>query len=354
MKDEQERVQGLIYEMEEMLKEVGPAKLCVRSTCAVEGDTTFLDLRIFPHEQHLATNLFRKPTATNALLEFSSFHPWHTKVGVPTGQFLRVRRNCTLDHEFSIQARELSDRFSKRGYPKRVLSTAYQRARGQDQRAPFFQEAKIRKQTRFTTDFNNSWKQVSSSYASFIRSTFALHELCDTELYLMFIQYEQLDPLVLPDDIILATLDVEALYTNINHDLGTAEALENFGEELNTNQCNIRLTSYYSTTSVDFLDLRIMVRNRINTTLFHKSTATNNVLRYSSFHPSHLRNSIPKGQFLCLRRNCSTMLDFQEEARSLTNRFQECGYPRKIIAKAFMTKIKRRGPGNTAELLPTN
>ncbi|XP_069601416.1 uncharacterized protein [Ranitomeya imitator] len=31
---------------------------------------------------------------------------------------------------------------------------------------------------------------------------------------------QQLDPLVLPDDVILATMDVEGLYTNIEHDLG--------------------------------------------------------------------------------------------------------------------------------------
>ncbi|CAJ0917088.1 unnamed protein product [Ranitomeya imitator] len=126
------------------------------------SEITFLDLRIFPHEKHLATDLFRKPTATNALLEFSSFHPWHTKVGVPTGQFLRVRRNCTLDRDFSIQARELSDRFLNRGYPKRVVSTAYQRARGQDQKALLSSRREHQDtQTRFITDFNNSWKQVS-------------------------------------------------------------------------------------------------------------------------------------------------------------------------------------------------
>ncbi|XP_077143578.1 uncharacterized protein LOC143806667 [Ranitomeya variabilis] len=35
-------------------------------------EITFLDLKIFPYENGLATNLFRKPTATNALLDFSS------------------------------------------------------------------------------------------------------------------------------------------------------------------------------------------------------------------------------------------------------------------------------------------
>ncbi|CAJ0946046.1 unnamed protein product [Ranitomeya imitator] len=125
-------------------------------------DVTFLDLRVFPHEQHLATDLFRKPTATNSLLEFSSFHPWHTKVGVPTGQFLRVRRNCTRDGDFLIQARELSERFRHRGYPKRVISTAYQRARGQDQKSLLSSKRQGQEmQTRFITDFNDNWRQVS-------------------------------------------------------------------------------------------------------------------------------------------------------------------------------------------------
>ncbi|CAJ0921591.1 unnamed protein product [Ranitomeya imitator] len=124
------------------------------------SDITFLDLRVFPYEQHLATNLFRKSTATNALLEFSSFHPWHTKVGVPTGQFLRVRRNCTLGYDFSVQARELSDRFRHRGYPRRVISTAYQRARGQDQKSLLSSKRQCQEsQTRFITDFNSNWKQ---------------------------------------------------------------------------------------------------------------------------------------------------------------------------------------------------
>ncbi|CAJ0928466.1 unnamed protein product [Ranitomeya imitator] len=124
-------------------------------------DITFLDLRVFPHEQHLATNLFQKPTATNALLEFSSFHPWHTKVGVPTGQFLRVRRNCTRDCDFSIQARELSERFRHRGYPKRVISTAYQRAKGQDQKSLLSSKKRNQEiQTRFITDFNNNWRRL--------------------------------------------------------------------------------------------------------------------------------------------------------------------------------------------------
>ncbi|XP_069609775.1 uncharacterized protein [Ranitomeya imitator] len=117
---------------------------------------------------------------------------------------------------------------------------------------------------------------------------------------------ELFQPLLVPDNVILVTLDVEALYTNIEHK------------------------------QVDFLDLRVsMDQNRIVTTLFRKQTATNNLLHFESFHPSHLRRGIPKGQFLRLRRNCTRTEDFCMEARQLTNRFRERGYPKKIISGAF-------------------
>ncbi|XP_077155686.1 differentially expressed in FDCP 6 homolog [Ranitomeya variabilis] len=99
--------------------------------------------------------------------------------------------------------------------------------------------------------------------------------------------------LVVPDNAILVTLDVEALYTNIEHK------------------------------QVDFLDLKVSIdRNRIATTLFQKRTATNNLLHFESFHPAHLRRGIPNGQFLRLRRNCTHTEDFRTESRQLTNRFR--------------------------------
>ncbi|XP_069599301.1 uncharacterized protein [Ranitomeya imitator] len=117
---------------------------------------------------------------------------------------------------------------------------------------------------------------------------------------------------------------------------GTSDELGAFIEELNNNCWNIKLTTTFSTISVDFLDLRVsMDQNRIVTTLFRKQTATNNLLHFESFHPSHLRRGIPKGQFLRLRRNCTRTEDFCMEARQLTNRFRERGYPKKIISGAF-------------------
>ncbi|XP_071989323.1 uncharacterized protein [Engystomops pustulosus] len=62
-----------------------------------------------------------------------------------------------------------------------------------------------------------------------------------------------------------------------------------------------------------------------------KQTATNSLLSFTSFHPKHLRQSIPVGQFLRLRRNCSDIADFRKHAKDLTGRFRARGYPKKVL-----------------------
>ncbi|CAJ0956764.1 unnamed protein product [Ranitomeya imitator] len=117
---------------------------------------------------------------------------------------------------------------------------------------------------------------------------------------------------------------------------GTEEDYHLFLADLNNNLLNIRLTSHLSRTSVEFLDLKIILDGSyIATTLFRKPTATNSLLHYSSFHPRHLKNGIPTGQFLRLRRNCSATADFNMEARKLTDRFKHRGYPKAIISSAY-------------------
>ncbi|XP_069594268.1 uncharacterized protein [Ranitomeya imitator] len=93
----------------------------------------FLDLEVVMENDTIITKLYRKPTATNGLLDFKSFHPQHTRHGVPIGQFLRTRRNCTRDEDFKSEALALTSRFKERNYPQRCISSAFQRARSETQ-----------------------------------------------------------------------------------------------------------------------------------------------------------------------------------------------------------------------------
>ncbi|CAH2329690.1 olfactory receptor 1038-like, partial [Pelobates cultripes] len=83
-------------------------------------------------ENKIHTTLYRKPSATNNLLRWDSFHPIPFKMGIPKGQYLRVRRNCSTIDEFKTKAKELRGHFKAKGYPNRCLKRAYQRALDSD------------------------------------------------------------------------------------------------------------------------------------------------------------------------------------------------------------------------------
>lgn len=95
--------------------------------------SVFLDLIISKSPTgSLETTIFRKPTAGNSLLNWESFHPTPLRQGIPVGQYLRARRNCSSPVEFNKEAQVLYDRFRERGYPSKVLSKAYKRSLERD------------------------------------------------------------------------------------------------------------------------------------------------------------------------------------------------------------------------------
>ena len=61
----------------------------------------FLDTTVkFGQDRGLITTLFNKPTDTHLYLEYSSAHPQSVLTKGPFGQYLRLRRICTLVHDF--------------------------------------------------------------------------------------------------------------------------------------------------------------------------------------------------------------------------------------------------------------
>ena len=50
------------------------------------------------------------------------------KNSIPYSQFLRLRRLCSDDSDFSNKAQEMCQFFEKRGYPASVIQTAHLRA----------------------------------------------------------------------------------------------------------------------------------------------------------------------------------------------------------------------------------
>ena len=94
-----------------------------------------LDVRLTIEGDRIRSTLYRKPTDGHQFLHWNSAHPLHLKRSIPYAQLLRYRVNCSRDEDFVREAATLCKRFIKRGYPRRVLAQAYEKARASDRRA---------------------------------------------------------------------------------------------------------------------------------------------------------------------------------------------------------------------------
>ncbi|XP_078521680.1 serine dehydratase-like [Lissotriton helveticus] len=116
---------------------------------------------------------------------------------------------------------------------------------------------------------------------------------------------------------------------------GSEVELNGFFTWLNNQSQDIQFTMSMSKTSIDFLDISIKVQNgHLHTTLFRKPTERNSLLRYTSHHTRSLRDNLPFGQFLRIRRNCSLKEDYFLESDLLIRRLMERGYPRRLVTRA--------------------
>ena len=76
----------------------------------------------------LCTSVHYKPTDSHSYLLYSSSHPSHVKNSIPYSQFLRLRRLCSDDSDFSSNSEEMCQFFEKRGYPVSVVKAGHHRA----------------------------------------------------------------------------------------------------------------------------------------------------------------------------------------------------------------------------------
>ncbi|XP_069495412.1 uncharacterized protein [Ambystoma mexicanum] len=117
---------------------------------------------------------------------------------------------------------------------------------------------------------------------------------------------------------------------------GTKAELILFFDWLNNVDPNIKFTMESSNIQIPFLDLIIKDDfGKLKCSLFRKTTARNTLLHYSSNHPRHIRDNLPYGQFLRIRRNCSELFDYYEQADKLSSRLRDRGYPKRLITQAY-------------------
>ncbi|CAJ0961192.1 unnamed protein product [Ranitomeya imitator] len=105
----------------------------------------------------------------------------------------------------------------------------------------------------------------------------------------------------------------------------------------NDNRLNLFITYKYDSQTVEFLDVLLHKdeKGEVQTNIFRKPTSTNMLLHATSSHPGYMIQSVPTGQFLRLRRLCSSDVEFIKQADDLKLRLKERGFSNRMIKKAF-------------------
>ena len=101
--------------------------------------------------------MYYKPTDAHSYFLLSSSHLNHVKNSIPFSQFLRLRRLCSDELDFSNKSEEMLQFFKNRGYPDSVVKTAQERAQTTNQQsAPHIQTSQKEENPRipFTLTFH--------------------------------------------------------------------------------------------------------------------------------------------------------------------------------------------------------
>ena len=118
----------------------------------------------------LCTSVHYKPTDSHSYLLYSSSHPSHVKNSIPYSQFLRLRRLCSDDSDFSSKSEEMCQFFEKRGYPVSVVKAGHHRAQQFDRQSSL-QTSQKDKTDKIMTEFHSpslSILIITQSKASFL------------------------------------------------------------------------------------------------------------------------------------------------------------------------------------------
>ena len=102
----------------------------IKFTAEISSDTVhFLDVKVTRSpDNHLHTDLYRKPTDVYRYLHYKSFHPRHHKRAIPYSQFVRVRRICTAKKDYFRHSDNMIANMHQRGYPMKLLLEAQTKA----------------------------------------------------------------------------------------------------------------------------------------------------------------------------------------------------------------------------------
>ena len=81
-----------------------------------------------PRDNRIFTSKYYKDTDSHFYFSFSSSHPSSCKSFTPYSQFLRLRKICSENDDFDMEATKMETFFAARGYPNDLIRRGRQRA----------------------------------------------------------------------------------------------------------------------------------------------------------------------------------------------------------------------------------
>ena len=127
---------------------------------------------------------------------------------------------------------------------------------------------------------------------------------------------------------------IDDIFVIWSHGQGELETLVQY---INSCMPSIKFEAETSQTLVHFLDVNVQLENdgEISTSQYTKATDSHNYIDFTSCHPKHCKNGIPYGQFLRLRRICSSNNSFIQQSKIMAGHFLRANYPPKLVQTSF-------------------
>ena len=100
---------------------------------------------------------------------------------------------------------------------------------------------------------------------------------------------------------------------------GSETELNQLFTTLNSVHATIKFECKYSNKEINFLDIIVCISRStpLFTKLYKKETYRNAYLHYKSYHPSKLKENIPYGQFIRIKRICTNNNDEEDSMNGL-------------------------------------
>lgn len=122
---------------------------------------------------------------------------------------------------------------------------------------------------------------------------------------------------------------------------GDINSLLTFVDYLNSIRPELQFTCHHDPDKVSFLDTMVIRTedNTLSTGLYIKPTDRNNLLQYTSCHPCHVKNSLPKSQYTRVKHIVSDPSKCQARLAEMNTRFQRRGYPKNFLIEPMTHRL---------------